>query len=95
MGDQVTARVLANLLGVSEKAISELAKRGIVARAICSRSEREQLLRVSAGDRSRSRWGRRDAGQDEVEESAAIALTTGNVAMATPNIVSTESLLRG
>jgi hypothetical protein len=31
MGDQVTARVLANLLGVSEKAISELAKRGIVA----------------------------------------------------------------
>jgi phage terminase Nu1 subunit (DNA packaging protein) len=31
MGDQVTARALANLLGVSEKALSELAKRGIVA----------------------------------------------------------------
>jgi hypothetical protein len=31
MGDEVTARTLANLLGVSEKAISELAKRGIVA----------------------------------------------------------------
>ena len=33
MGDQVTARALAILLGVSEKAISELAKRGIVAPA--------------------------------------------------------------
>jgi phage terminase Nu1 subunit (DNA packaging protein) len=33
MADQVTARALANLLGVSEKAISELAKRGIVAPA--------------------------------------------------------------
>jgi phage terminase Nu1 subunit (DNA packaging protein) len=33
MGDEVTARTLANLLGVSEKAISELAKRGIIAPA--------------------------------------------------------------
>jgi phage terminase Nu1 subunit (DNA packaging protein) len=32
-GDEVTARTLANLLGVSEKAISELAKRGIIASA--------------------------------------------------------------
>ena len=31
MGDEVTARTLANLLGVSEKMISELAKRGIIA----------------------------------------------------------------
>jgi hypothetical protein len=31
MGDEVTARTLANLLGVSEKVISELAKGGIIA----------------------------------------------------------------
>ena len=33
MGDQVTARVLATMLGVSKKTISELAKRGIIAPA--------------------------------------------------------------
>jgi phage terminase Nu1 subunit (DNA packaging protein) len=33
MGTQVTASVLANMLGVSKKAISDLAKRGIVAPA--------------------------------------------------------------
>jgi phage terminase Nu1 subunit (DNA packaging protein) len=33
MGDQVSARTLANLLGVSNKTISDLAKRGIIAPA--------------------------------------------------------------
>ena len=33
MGNQVTASVLANMLGVSKKAIADLAKRGIVAPA--------------------------------------------------------------
>jgi phage terminase Nu1 subunit (DNA packaging protein) len=33
MGDQVTGRTLAKLLGVSEKTVSELAKRGIIAPA--------------------------------------------------------------
>jgi phage terminase Nu1 subunit (DNA packaging protein) len=33
MGDQVTARALANMLGVSKKVISELAKGGIIAPA--------------------------------------------------------------
>lgn len=33
MGDQVTASALANMLGVSKKAISELAKHGIIAPA--------------------------------------------------------------
>ena len=31
MGNQVTAHALANMLGVSKKAISDLAKRGIIA----------------------------------------------------------------
>jgi DNA-binding transcriptional MerR regulator len=39
MGDQVTTRALANLLGVSKKTISRLAKRGIIAPA-ATRSKR-------------------------------------------------------
>jgi transposase len=31
MGDQVTTRAIANMLGVSKKTIAELAKRGIIA----------------------------------------------------------------
>jgi hypothetical protein len=51
MGDQVTARALANLLGVSKKTLSELAQardRGTCeSRAVRSRSKREQLLCLS------------------------------------------------
>jgi phage terminase Nu1 subunit (DNA packaging protein) len=71
MGDQVTARALANMLGVSKKVISELAKGGIIAPAGRGRyaleasvnsycaylraMKREQLLRVPTRDDRRSR----------------------------------------
>jgi phage terminase Nu1 subunit (DNA packaging protein) len=41
MGDQVKARALAKFFGVSEKTISELAKRGIIAPAGRGRYELE------------------------------------------------------
>jgi hypothetical protein len=72
MDDQVSARTLASLLRVTDKTISELAKRGIIAPAGCGRYALEasvKLLRVSPSDGPRSRWERCDGGGEEVEHS--------------------------
>ena len=84
MGNQVTASVLANMLGVPKKAISDLAKRGIVAPAGGGRYALEAsvnsycaYLRLMAASRggqdaaeARARAGAGDAGCDEGEALA-------------------------
>ena len=78
MGNQVTAHALANMLGVSKKAISDLAKRGVIAPVSRGRYALEAsvnsycaYLRAMAASRS---------GEDAAEARARLGLAQATLA---------------